>query len=235
MPSKCSFCKAEGHNIRTCNDPRIGTESRNLLGRWCNQELYTNSQIRLTPRACGILKGYINEISPSLIRAMSVRLCHQRANNSIVKHIIRLIKLFGAITRYLNRLNREQREEWCMKIFRMPITSLYEMHFYDSHGHWPDEPERPKPKYEILFKPEESQPDMKLECVICQTEQSVDNFLKTQCSHSFCHGCICSYVKSKCFNRASCPLCRTNITSFETTGQECYDLSCNRFGKGASV
>ena len=46
------------------------------------------------------------------------------------------------------------------------------------------------------------------ECAICMEElDSVKNFAKTNCGHSFCLSCLVKSLK----NNNTCPMCRTNI------------------------
>ena len=238
MPSKCSFCEAEGHNIRTCNDPEIGREYRFLLGSWVYQRLW-GDDFSFTERTRGVLMNFISRIPDPIIRAIGVQYGHERSNASTDRHIASIVAHIATIEIDLDQRNREQREVWCMNTFGMTIEqleiyydNLYTTSFsFSSHGHSPRETEDAKSAYEILFKPEESKPDMELECVICQTEKPADSFLKTKCDHSFCQGCICSYLESKRFRSVSCPLCRTEITALETTDQECYELLCIHFGE----
>jgi hypothetical protein len=42
-------------------------------------------------------------------------------------------------------------------------------------------------------------------------------------------------LESKQYNRASCPLCRTEITSLETTVQELYESLYSRFSETACL
>jgi hypothetical protein len=58
------------------------------------------------------------------------------------------------------------------------------------------------------------------ECVICQEYKPMIDFNTTLCGHSFCHNCICSYIRSKGDVRADCPLCRTAITHIDTREQD---------------
>jgi len=65
------------------------------------------------------------------------------------------------------------------------------------------------------------------ECAICMEElDSVKNFAKTNCGHSFCLSCLVKSLK----NNNTCPMCRTNIeeTKPENTNmitlEDCVDL-----------
>ena len=65
------------------------------------------------------------------------------------------------------------------------------------------------------------------ECAICMEElDSVKNFAKTSCGHSFCLSCLVKSLK----NNNTCPMCRTNIEEKKPenpnviTLEDCVDL-----------
>jgi hypothetical protein len=65
------------------------------------------------------------------------------------------------------------------------------------------------------------------ECAICMEElDSVKNFAKTNCGHSFCLSCLVKSLK----NNNTCPMCRTNIEEKKPenpnviTLEDCVDL-----------
>lgn len=61
----------------------------------------------------------------------------------------------------------------------------------------------------------------KEECPICYEENIESNdILETNCNHRFCKNCICNYVDSfKSYKVPTCPLCRTDITTFNINDQ----------------
>ena len=172
-----------------------------------------------------------NSWKHSGIREIAMQYCHQPGNakpsnyiDSIVEHVSN--ELLRVIL-----FTQAERDAWWMTNFGNDThikTDIYEFIRYTNlmgiH-----KLEHPKVIYKIICDRDEPQHDMELECVICQTEKPAESFLKTQCGHSFCYDCICSYVESTRFNRASCPLCRTGITSFDTTHRKQYESLWNHF------
>ena len=239
MPSRCSFCHAEGHNIRTCQDPRIIEELNDLFTEWIAEDLVLDilSITRFIEEYRPVLKRYIRmRLSVQMIRAIGIQYCHHRLNTPLEVHISSIIDRIFAEVEHVLMLSPEQKEEWCQV-----VTGMYMNEYLFIVGgsfqpiHFDEEIEEDKyPVYDIILKPVSGELDTMLECVVCQEETPSSRFHKTQCGHSFCHDCISTHLTLKCFDRAKCPLCRADIISLEATDQQCYDsLYCNFSEMGA--
>ena len=49
-------------------------------------------------------------------------------------------------------------------------------------------------------------------CSICLSEINIDNLCTTNCNHNFCNDCLNQWFDNK---KISCPICRTNITTYK--------------------
>ena len=67
------------------------------------------------------------------------------------------------------------------------------------------------------------------ECPICLTDQKKFDTLITNCNHSFCKDCVMKSISlSKNARKSlSCPLCRCNVDTLETTNVEEYNNLCS--------
>lgn len=179
-----------------------------------------------------------------LIRAISIRYCNQRPTAPISTHIDSIVDRITEEAVYVNQLNEEQREEWCLAVTRMTMWDWQDyLSYLDDLDEMEEELAADKeetdtkkyPVYDIILKTDGEPSDCHQECAICQEEKPVDRFDKTQCSHSFCHECISTHLETKNYNRASCPLCRADIMSLETKTQQCYDSLYSRFSETGAL
>jgi hypothetical protein len=170
---------------------------------------------------------------PHLIRAISIHYCQQRPTASISRHIDSIVDRIATEVIHVNQLDEEQREEWCLNVTNMTISEWqdYENELYDDPedrialqaAYEADTDTKKYPVYDIILKTDCEPSECHEECAICQEEKPSDRFDKTQCGHSFCQECISTHLETKRYNRATCPLCRTDIMSLETTNQQCYE------------
>jgi hypothetical protein len=70
---------------------------------------------------------------------------------------------------------------------------------------------------------------IKIECNICYEIHNSENFIKLNCNHEFCKGCVKKILKScRIFNDPCCAYCREQIITFtyknETIQTEFCDL-----------
>jgi hypothetical protein len=67
--------------------------------------------------------------------------------------------------------------------------------------------------YDIIVQQKTTSNDDSLQtCVICYEDYAVNNFVKTNCEHSFCHSCIIATIQILPENKKlSCAMCRSNI------------------------
>lgn len=232
----CSYCREIGHNIRTCQDPSIKEELNTYLAFWIGPDLILENIISFTEHARRVLRRQIKKESRHLIRAISIRYCEPVSNPSLAKHIDNIVDRIAAEAVRVNEMNEEQREQWCMEVTGMSMWD-WQDHLDDIDEEIADADAEPKkhPVYDIILNLAAEPSECHEECAICQEEKPADRFDKTQCSHSFCHECITTHLESKQYNRASCPLCRTEITSLETTVQELYESLYSRFSETGAL
>jgi hypothetical protein len=234
MPSRCSLCRAEGHNIRTCQDPSINDELMNLFSDWIAEDLVFGELETMTEEYRPVLKRHIREhLSVPLIRAIGIQYGRQgRINVPLDVHLSSIVDVIFKEAERVIRFSPQQKEEWCQLVTGMSMNeylSLREDMLDDYYGE-PDGviEEDKSPAYEIILKSVSGEVDTMLDCAVCQEENPASRFHKTQCSHSFCHDCISTHLTVKRFHRAKCPLCRADIISLEATDLQCYDsLYCN--------
>ena len=243
MPSRCRFCHAEGHNIRTCEDPRIIDELNALMVEWIAEDLVLDTLTRITEEMRDrMMRSIRSHLSVEMIRAISIQYCDVgRLNAPLEVHIYSIIeRIFDEVERVI-RFTPEQKEEWCwmttgmsMNAYLAIVEASFDMDFDYNQETAGDIKEDKYPVYDIILKPVSGELDTTLECAVCQEETLAGRFDKTQCGHSFCHDCISTHLTLKRFDRAKCPLCRADIISLEATDLQCYDsLYCNFSEMGA--
>jgi hypothetical protein len=242
MPSRCRFCHAEGHNIRTCEDPRIIDELNDLMVEWVAEDLVLDTLTRITEEMHYRMRRYIlSHLSVEMIRAISIQYGGAGTGTHLSIHIANIIELiFDEVERVIH-FTPEQKEEWCwmrtgmsMNEYLAIVEASFDMDFDYNQETAGDIKEDKYPVYDIILKPLSGELDTTLECAVCQEETLAGRFDKTQCGHSFCHDCISTHLTLKRFDRAKCPLCRADIISLEATDQSCYDsLYCNFSEMGA--
>ena len=259
----CDYCYGIDHTIRTCRDPSIKAELNKYFAYWIAPDLIL-ANITFTYLRRRVLWIQINSESlqePNRIRAISIHYCRQRHNASIAAHVDSIVDRIVAEAVLVNQLDEEQREEWCMEVTGMSILDwqdhineiveeidadeiveeidadeIDEEIAVDEIDEEIDADEPKKyPVYDIILKTDAEPTDCYQECAICQEEKPANRFDKTQCSHSFCQECISMHLESKRYNRASCPLCRTEITSLETTDQQCYESLYSCFSETGAL
>ena len=242
MPSRCSFCHAEGHNIRHCEDPRIIDELNALMVEWVAEDLVLDTLTRITEEMRYRMRRYIlSHLSVKMIRAISIQYGRAGTGTTLSIHIANIIELiFDEVERVIH-FTPEQKEEWCwmrtgmsMNEYLAIVEASFDMDFDYNEETAGDIKKDKYPVYDIILKPVSGELDTTLECVVCQEEIPAGRFHKTQCGHSFCHDCISTHLTLKRFDRAKCPLCRADIISLEATDLQCYDsLYCNFSEMGA--
>ena len=240
MPSRCSLCRAEGHNIHTCEDPSINDELMSLFAEWIADDLVFGELETMTEEWLSVIKSYIRDSFPvPLIRAISIKYGHRgRINVPLDVHLSNIVDVIFKETERVIRFSPEQKDEWCQMVTGMS-TNEYLSFREDMMGEYGRNPigvieEDKYPAYDIILKSVSGEVDTMLECAVCQEDNPASRFHKTQCSHSFCHDCISTHLTVKRFHRAKCPLCRADIISLEATDLQCYDsLYCNFSEMGA--
>jgi hypothetical protein len=105
----------------------------------------------------------------------------------------------------------------------LPRPARLFSHLYDIEvSHVSQESNNRTWEIKSIFTSKNTSKEGEEECPICYEENiEPKNILETNCCHSFCKNCICHHVDSfKSYKIPTCPLCRTNITSF-TVNDEC--------------
>jgi len=67
------------------------------------------------------------------------------------------------------------------------------------------------------------------DCIICYETCQKNNAIYTNCKHSYCLSCITTYMENKrsSFNKPNCPMCRTQITEFNTYDTDSFQTLGN--------
>lgn len=81
--------------------------------------------------------------------------------------------------------------------------------------------------YNVLIAKPENEPGVTIDqqdiCPICHDETiTVDNFIKTNCSHKFCCSCVIGVINYNKPRSLNCPMCRTQITTLMTSDRTNY-------------
>lgn len=243
MPSRCSLCNGEGHNIRTCRQDRELINDIHYLYVDIAEDIAFRPLNRFTEEYRVHIETRIRTFGPRTIRAFGVQYCHLRLNTPLEVHLSSIVDRLFAEVEHVIRVSPEQRDEWYIYQTGLSMTDFIDSILQreqrdreaeELHDRDTTIIENKYPAYEIILKPVSGELDTTLECVVCQEETHAGRFHKTQCGHSFCHDCISKHLTLKHFDRAKCPLCRAEIISLEATDQQCYDsMYCNFSEMGA--
>lgn len=226
---RCSFCYQIGHNIKRCNDSRIqnfeeqcinakflleimyiSNEHTNIFRRWLVDKYLQNRWIVIT---FAIRKCYCTLTS-------SVELCF----NSIISYIFytrveenTILNPFINTNNNISTQNRnsilEAREILILagysneNILEM-LTNTEAINWLSTY--------HDNIKYNIVTTFEEDCQDITSDCSICFENYGSKNFVKLNCSHSFCNDCIIKTIKTINTNNPRCALCRTEISNITT-------------------
>jgi hypothetical protein len=185
-----------------------------------------------------------------LIYAIAIQYCGTRRSDFVQVHIRRIVDKICAELQNLNQHDSETRDEWFLTVVGLPYSYTIEqdpdsvtylddsdMSFYIDRE--PSdllvEPAFPVVEPIMLCLETASELAVLKECVICQEEKPTIGFATTNCTHDFCHGCICMHIELKRMTKSACPLCRSTITTLTVKDVEKYDEIDNKFSRTRAI
>ena len=205
MTRKCSLCHREGHNMTRCNLLTLRQEQMNRLyldmwQKWLQmfKMAYQDGDIGREYLQISIAIQRQNEIwlkKPLHLRLLRSYLNISPAGSTDKELIDFIFELYRHLVSKKNNL-------------RIPIiTNVFDKYDYllDTFHAYRD--------YDIIVQQKTTSNDDSLQtCVICYEDYAANNFVKTNCEHSFCHSCIIATIQILPENKKlSCAMCRSNI------------------------
>jgi hypothetical protein len=216
MPSTCSFCFGDGHNIRNCNSETIGRRWRNIIYKVINaphsEELFTQQHIENA-------KIVLRIIPSDLLRCVSTRFCGGK---------MRDVKMV-AISRILIKIE-EKYEEWRVNgelpiEIESPRFIRYRNTIVDSQQEQEEsiqeESRSNNIQLNLLILPYSDDGNINVDCPICFDDHPTLSMISTTCNHDFCTSCISKYLIQT--QKHCCPLCRADIKTLWAKDVECYE------------
>ena len=261
MPTCCSYCHNSGHNIRSCNDPRIWELWRSLVVTFLIPKIVSESVF--TTQDKWMILGYLSvEYPENTVRAASIGIArknHGTASyvqhhyrNHLFMHMVDLLhKILNQpierrrcwINRFTDELQVEVEEtnpiddEVDALVQEAEVEDPVSVTWIEDRNPTPIvvEPNYPIIEATIFCIETESELQEVIECAICQEDKKTLECDTTNCGHSFCHDCITQHMTIKGRQRPPCPLCRTPITSLAVKDIENFSDTENKFGRTACI
>lgn len=232
----CSFCNVQGHNICTCQDPRIKAGINSIIAKFVAPRI----GIVFTTENISEMTDYLtNEFPRPLLRAIGVQYGRLSQKAAITVFVERIVDKLSAELVHVNQLSMTDLDEWSLSITGMPYLDHSSQAYYDDDiVSWYEDlvPTYNSriPAFDIHMStslPNETV----MECAICQEEKESYRFVKTQCGHSFCNLCTTSLLLSKGVDRACCALCRSNINSLEASNGAVFEEISSKFSQTGAL
>lgn len=198
----CSLCNEPGHNVRSCQDPRIAATWNLLLQNTILQKIihFTGfASHNFIEELQWIRKYIIQNISLDILNVIGARYAKVRYGSSMEEHISGIAHSVISELLKVVELDEESRKIWVDDFPMVEDTSKFET-FH--------------PVIVPVISAEPIQPGARSECSICLEDKDAVDILKTNCGHSFCKICICTHIDSK-ITASACPMCRTEISTLE--------------------
>ena len=232
----CSFCNIQGHNICTCQDPRISAGINSLTVRFVAPRVGRG----FTAENISEMTNYlITEFPQPLLRAIGVQYCRLGQKALITHYVERIISKLAAELARVSQLSMPDIDEWSLSIMGMPWLEYVTQAYYEENttvtwteDYTPTVYHEEFPAFDIHIS---ECPETVIECVICQEDKDSSQFVKTQCGHSFCNLCTTSHLLSKGLTRACCALCRSDITSLEASNGAVFEELSNQFSQTGAL
>ena len=211
--TRCSLCAEIGHNMTTCTllsfrQDEAHTLYANMWQKWLQmydtarlggqtgyydiaQDIERENERWLKkPLYFRLLKSYLNLVGRGTdqeIRDYMVSLYRYLVikKNGLFPHIITNPHILGIRNRYANY-------DYLLDTIQATLNTR---------------------QYGIIVQHKTTSNDDLLEaCAICYEDYAANNFVKTNCEHSFCQNCVTGMIQILPENKKlSCPMCRSNI------------------------
>ena len=206
MTRKCSLCAGEGHNMTTCNLLTLRQEQMNRLyldmwQKWLQmfKMAYQDGDIGREYLKISIAIQMENAIwlkKPLHLRLLRSYLNISTAGSTDKELVDFIFELYRQLVSKKNNL-------------RIPITS----NVFDKYDYLLDTFHAYSRDYGIIVQQKTTLSTISLEsCVICYEDYPANNFVKTNCQHSFCQNCVIETIQILPENKKlSCAMCRSNI------------------------
>jgi hypothetical protein len=221
---RCSFCNCFGHNIKTCNDPRINEfeEECQLIKTYC---IWTEDP-RNTFKEW--IMVYSIESDISIVRAFAISKCNCRMNTDIDVMIDRIAGyiyedpqesipfptiLSPAILSPAILSPAILTEE--SMTFYMELEAMMSLLSLQNDNNSINDNNSRFNITAVVEQIDEEQGDEICECAICYDDAlPKKNFVTLNCKHQFCKDCFKSSVKNTPHNKymPTCALCRADIS-----------------------
>ena len=217
---KCSFCRSVGHNINQCNDGRFMVfELACIQQKQLVQRLYLSEMQSSDAPLFAIIPSqeFVNRLvlysidnTSRMVKYYAVRKCGAVMRDNIFTCIEK-------ITTYIFNLNDESNYLFNDPNFQSNnfYTMINNARLLDLTGALPSIPT----KFNIesvldLTYDNTGEISCDAECDICYESKILNEFVKLNCSHSFCGECIKNTLKT-CTGKSMpcCALCRSPIES----------------------
>lgn len=229
----CSYCRRPGHNITTCNSPRL--DNFEML---CIRYIHEGNNF-ISFRNF-LLQEAIND--PNLIKAFAIRKCNASTRNNIDRCITLIINYFETsygidqndnLIQEFPTVSLPQSQPPSLDISNENYRNIYNnlpmnRRDYDilmgymfidmiMSIHESSESILKNVKFDIKTKISEIQDkfNVKCECNICYEEYEKKQFIKLGCSHEFCKDCIKKSLQNEIGHSPCCALCRLEMKNFE--------------------
>jgi hypothetical protein len=219
----CSFCKEQGHNIKTCNDDRL-LDFEYQCSIAVQDMTYHNELII-----------WINETysdDKRMLKSYAVKKCSKITTRSNIDDCI------NEISQYIFKAYKPEEEDLLLEFanelvtpqVRMPQFEIQdnigieriimrEMIAYMMLRNTLNIEEQPKEvvksNINLSLNNDENIDINKLcECSICLNDKIVKDFIELECEHQVCKDCIVKIIQMKRDN-PTCPYCRAEITGLK--------------------
>ena len=234
----CSFCRQIGHNLTTCNSPRLRefevicasqvlqTNTQEDFKNWLieyysSEELliktFAIKKFRVTTResienCMDLITNYIFRIYKNTNEDVEI-IDHENQFEDDLMAFIRELSSprEGEIQENIRISEIRAMENLLMReIFIVTMTALIGRTAIDI-----DEYRKLKILSTINNNENENMNQL-CECNICYDEKELKNFVKLGCNHEFCKDCIINTMKTNYITNLSCAFCRKEVKSIES-------------------
>lgn len=204
----CSYCRREGHDIRTCDHPIINHNIQRMKHRY---QLYYSSPYQSAHLLRRLFTCYLSNYSADHIRAVVVHLRIGTTSLSKSHGIQRICDYFEQQSNIIVPYSNVQAYEgnWISNYREQPTNIQWTA---------PPTVQNSVIKMNFVSSSEEKITNA-FDCPICLDTINEEEGVKLNCSHIFCSTCISQVVKLNTHD-VSCAVCRENISVINVTSNK---------------
>lgn len=230
--STCSYCRREGHNIRTCDHPLINYNIQLMKHRYQEYCSFPYQAPNLLRR---LFSCYLAQcFNAHHIRAVVVHLRIGTTSLSRGHGIQRICDYFELQSNMINYYPNVPPSNTHTNISNIVDTrvsahshnidyvthQLFEGTWLSAYNNLPTHIEWTAPTIKMNFvSSSDEKTDKTFDCPICLDCVDQNDGVKLNCSHLFCSTCISQVVKLNT-NDINCALCRENISTLSVTSKD---------------